>query len=99
MTRDRVSPETALAVFARDQGCMAPRLGGSYMDCAGRDGLEHVQDGYGRMGRRAKSDPAHLVTLCDGHREPGMKAGYVWCTDKVNRQAMREYVASVSALA
>ncbi len=95
--RDRVTPETALFVLQRDQGCMAPRLGGSFMDCAGRDGLEHVQDGYGRMGRRAPSDAAHLVTLCDGHREPGMKAGRVWCTTHENREAMREYLRSVTA--
>lgn len=94
---DRVTPEMALAVLTRDGGCMAPRLGGSFMDCAGRNGLEHVQDSYGRMGRRAPSDPAHLLTLCDGHREPGMKAGRVWCTDKVNRQAMRDYLLSVTA--
>jgi hypothetical protein len=95
--RDKVTPEVALFVLQRDQGCMAPRLGGSFMDCAGRDGLEHVQDGYGRMGRRAPSDAAHLVTLCDGHREPGMKAGRVWCTDKANRAAMREYLLNVPA--
>lgn len=97
MTRDRVTPAVALAVLKRDAGCVAPRLGGSFMDCAGRDGLEHVQDSYGRMGRRAASDAAHLVTLCDGHREPGMRAGRVWCTDKANRQAMRDYLIAVNA--
>ena len=62
------------------------------MDCFGRDRLEHVQDGYGRMAKRAESDAAHLVTLCEGHTEPGMRAGYVWATDKANRDRCREYL-------
>ncbi len=95
MSTDHVTADVALQVFKRDHGCMAPRLGGSFHDCAGRDGLEHVQDSYGRMGRRAPSDAAHLVVLCDGHREPGMKAGYVWCTAKENREAMRDYLADL----
>jgi len=95
--RDKVTPETALYVLQRDAGCVAPRLGGSYLDCAGRNRLEHVQDNGGRMGRRAPSDPAHLVTLCEGHTEAGMRAGYVWATDKANRQAMRDYLAGVTA--
>lgn len=76
---------------------MAPRLGGSYHDCWGRVGLEHVKD-EARLGKRAASDPAHLVSLCEGHREPGMKAGRVWCTSKENREAMRDYLATVNAV-
>jgi hypothetical protein len=49
------------------------------------------------MGRRASSDPAHLVTLCEGHTETGMRGGYVWATDRKNREAMREYLRSVTA--
>ena len=94
---DKVTPAMALEVFARDQGCVAPRLGGSTMDCWGRNRIEHVQDGYGRMGRRAPSDVGHLVTLCEGHTETGMRAGYVWATDRVNRQAMRDYLSAVNA--
>jgi hypothetical protein len=91
---DRVTPEVAAFVIARDHGCVAPRLGGTIMDCWGRNRLEHVQDGYGRMGRRASSDPAHLVVICEGHSEPGTRAGYCWATDRANRQAMRDYLAS-----
>ncbi len=97
MTRDRVTQEVALFVLGRDAGCIAPRLGGTTMDCFGRNRLEHVQDGGGRMGRRAPSDPAHLVTLCEGHTETGMRAGYVWATDRKNREAMREYLRGVTA--
>ncbi len=95
MTRDTVSNEVALFVLQRDQGCVAPRLGGSTMDCWGRNRLEHVKD-EPRMGRRAPSDPEHLVTLCEGHTEPGMKAGRVWCTDRKNREAMRRYLEEVA---
>jgi hypothetical protein len=91
----RVSKEMAAAVFTRDgYACVAPLLGGSSMDCWGRNRLEHVQDGYGRMGLRAKSDMAHLATLCEGHTEPGMRGGYVWCTDARNRERLREYLRS-----
>jgi hypothetical protein len=63
------------------------------MDCWGRNRLEHVQDGGGRMGRRAPSDERHLVTLCSGHTEEGMRGGRVWCTDRANRNAMRDYLS------
>ena len=94
--RDRVSPELALAVLRRDGGCVAPRLGGSFMDCWGRNRIEHVK-AEPRMGKRAEARMDRLVTLCEGHTEPGMKAGYVWATDKGNRQAMRQYLVEVNA--
>jgi hypothetical protein len=65
------------------------------MDCWGRNRLEHVKRDL-RMGRRAESVPECLVTLCEGHTEPGMRGGYVWCTDKQNRIAMREYLRTVA---
>jgi hypothetical protein len=90
---DRVSAELALAVFRRDIGCVAPRLGGSSHDCWGRNRIEHVKL-EPRMGKRAEPRMDRLVTLCEGHTEPGMRAGYVWCTAKENREAMREYLRS-----
>lgn len=36
-----------------------------------------------------------LGTLCEGHSEPGMKAGYIWATDRVNREAMRRHLLEV----
>jgi hypothetical protein len=91
--RDAVTPPVALFVFDRDQGCAAPRLGGSFLDCAGRNGLEHVKH-EPRMSKRAPSCPCSLLTLCDAHREPGMKAGYVWCTDADNRERCRDHLAA-----
>ena len=84
---DRVTPERAVEVFTRDGDCLAPRLGGSVMDCWGRNRIEHVKL-RSRLGRRG----VLLGTLCEGHSEPGMRAGYVWATDAVNRRAMREYL-------
>ena len=87
-----MTAELALAVFTRDQGCVAPRLGGSYLDCWGRNRIEHVK-AEPRMSKRAEPCLCRLVTLCEGHTEPGMRAGYVWCTDKANREACRTYLA------
>ncbi len=89
--RDPVTPEMRLRVFRRDGGCVAPRLGGSAMDCFGQLTLEHVKDEL-RLGIRAPSDEAHLVTLCEGHTENGRRAGYQWNTAKPNRIAVRAYL-------
>lgn len=88
--RDPVTPAQAAAVFARDGGCLAPRLGGTAMDCWGRLRIEHVKR-EPRMGRRGDL----LGTLCQGHTEDGARAGYCWATDARNRQAMREYLLAI----
>jgi hypothetical protein len=90
----RVPAALAVAVLQRDNGCVAPRLGGSYHDCWGRNRIEHVKS-EPRMGVRAESRLDRLLTLCEGHTEPGTKAGYCWATDKRNRYAMREYLLSL----
>ena len=88
---DKVSPELHDAVIARDgYSCLAPRLGGSVMDCWGRLRIEHVKR-EPRMGKRGDL----LGTLCEGHTEPGMRAGYVWCTDAENRRRMREHLIAL----
>ena len=84
--RDPVTPTTALAVFARDGGCLAPRLGGSELDCGGRLTLDHVKD-QPRMGKRAPSDMAHLATVCENHHH---WSG--WATS--HRPALRSYLAA-----
>ena len=60
------------------------------MDCWGQLRIEHVKR-EPRLGKRGDL----LGTLCEGHTEPGMRAGYVWCTDARNRQAMREYLIAL----
>ena len=81
-------------VLTRDNGCVAPRLGAS-LTCHGRITLAHVKDAP-RMGVRAESGAGigrrHLVSICEGHAEPGMKAGYIWVTDAVSIGLMRRYL-------
>jgi hypothetical protein len=72
------------------------RLGEDPADCAGRLTLEHVKSAL-RMGKRAPSDMAHLVALCEGHTEGGARAGYQWNTDKRNRERVRAYLEGVTA--
>jgi len=72
--------------------CIAPVLDRSQSGlCWGRITMEHVKDEL-RMGVRAKSDSAHLVSLCQGHTEDGRRAGYQWNSAKVNREKVREYL-------
>ncbi len=95
MTRkDPVTPELRIALFERDGSCIAPLVGGSANDCFGRSTIEHVKSDL-RMGVRAASDLEHCVVLCEGHSENGRRAGYQWNTAKPNRDAVREYLASV----
>lgn len=88
---DKVSPEERLYVLKRDDGCIAPRLGGTEMDCWGRITLAHVKE-EPRAGVRAESDRKHLVSICQGHMEDGMRGGFVWVTNAENIAAMRDYL-------
>ena len=86
---DPVTPEVAEAVLRRDfRGCVAQRIAIvtlSRIDaCDGRVTLDHVRD-EPMMGKRAPSDPQHLVTLCWHHHLDG------WATS--NRPALRAYLA------
>ena len=85
----------ALYVFARDGGCIAPRLGGSAEDCWGRLTIEHVKAEL-RAGVRAESIPSRMVTLCQGHTEDGRKAGFQWNTNAENRALVRAYLEAVN---
>lgn len=77
---DKVTPELVEYLARRDGGCVAP-LVDPRLDtlCTDKWGtvmartdprcwtIEHVHEGYGKMGDRAKSDPLHTVILCSGH--------------------------------
>ena len=89
MRRDPVTATVALAVLRRDQGCVAVTLGESPERCAGRITLDHVKD-QPRMGKRAPSDEAHLVSLCEQHH---LWTG--WATS--HRPELREYLRRVAA--
>ena len=91
LRRDPVTPALRLAVFERDQGCVAPRVcgcAGEEDPCSGRLTLDHVKD-QPRMGKRAPSDMAHLVTLCAHHHLEGS-----WATS--HRPELRRYLAEVT---
>ena len=81
-------------MFERDDGCVAPRLGGSAMDCWGRDTIEHVKKEL-RAGKRAEPEMGCLVTLCEGHTEPGARGGVSWNATKANRELVRAYLEIV----
>lgn len=57
--------------------CLAPVLDPTQSGmCSGPSTLDHVKD-HPMMGRRAPSDPAHLVTLCYWHHiESGWATGH-----------------------
>jgi hypothetical protein len=86
--RDPVTPEVALTVLRRDSGCVAVSLGEPPSDCGGRLTLDHVRDHAAMGGRRAPSDPAHLISLCWHHHLDG------WATS--HRPALRLYLAQVN---
>lgn len=98
--RDPVTPEVYAAVMRRDGYCVATRLDPTCGPCRDKWGgyiaphdergaqLDHIHHGYGKMGVRAPSDPAHLVRLCAGHHLGG------WATS--HRAALRAYLAEVT---
>lgn len=84
--RDPVSPEVRILVLSRDGGCVAVLLGEDPAGCRGRLTLDHVKD-EPRMGKRAPSDPRHLVSLCEHHHLDGWATGH--------RPLLREYLRGV----
>lgn len=93
--RDPVTPEVALEVFTRDGECVAVKLGADPATCAGRLTLDHIHEQMGVGKRRAKSDLAHLVSLCEGHTERGARGGYQWNT--AHRSELRAYIQEANA--
>lgn len=89
MTRaDAVTGTVREDVFARDgYACVAPRLG-AVDECRPPLTLDHIQDGYGRMGKRAPSDTAHLVSVCWHHHLDG------WAT--AHRPELRDYIKAAN---
>ncbi len=89
MRRDPVTPELRQAVLLRDGGCVAARLSHFLRgQCSGRLTLDHVKD-QPRMGKRAPSDMAHLVALCERHH---LWSG--WATS--HRPELRRYLEQVN---
>ena len=89
--KDPVTAELRQAVFERDRGCVAGQFIGSPVQavmCRGPLTLDHVKS-EPRMGVRAPSDMAHLVTLCTWHH---LESG--WATS--HRPELRAYLEGVN---
>lgn len=97
---DPVTPAVRSTVLQRDGECVLFKRDRSHVcrDAFGRPhapfalsllSLEHVHDGYGMTGKRAPSDPAHLVAMCH--------AANVAVPSKDVREWCREYLARVTA--
>jgi hypothetical protein len=93
--RDAVTLEVRAEVFARDRQCVLAIYDAAHQcydvwgnahasDDVPRLTLEHVKDRL-RMGKRASSDPLHLVVLC-GFRNS------IRPLTKVERSWVREYL-------
>lgn len=90
-----VGPMAAKLAMRKVTICVAPLIDRSQWEtCSGRSTLDHIKTDL-RMGKRAPSDPDHLVSLCEGHTEAGAKAGYQWNT--AHRAELRDYLARVRA--
>lgn len=97
--RDPVKPEVRSMVILRDGTCILYRLDLAHI-CRDKWGeqhnphdlerltIEHVKD-QPRMGKRAPSDPGHLVAMC--------WQGNVGVPSKTQRAAIRAYLESRAA--
>jgi hypothetical protein len=57
--------------------------------CSGRYTIDHVNE-YAMRGKRAPSDLAHMVMLCEHHHLDYYEGGRNWATS--HRQELREYL-------
>lgn len=105
---DPVTPEVREIVIARDRHemrlvapnlrivCVAPIIDQSQIGlCWGRTTLDHIKP-EPRMGPRARSIPEQLVSVCQGHSEDGMRAGYQWNT--AHRPELRDHLARTTRI-
>jgi hypothetical protein len=64
-----------------------------YGQCWGRWRIEHVKS-EPRLAKRAEPDMDHLMALCQGHTEDGMRGGHIWAT--AHRDEERDYIAKAN---
>ena len=76
-------------IVGADPVCVAPLLDENAGPCGGWTTLDHIQSGYGRMGKRAASDAEHLVSICSRHH---LETG--WATS--HRPELRIYLSGVN---
>jgi hypothetical protein len=92
---DKIPPELAAYIIARDEMCLAARLDPETHRCRTRFGtvhraddphflrLAHVKD-HARLGKRAEPDKWHLTLECDEANNEGWSSA--------NRQRERDYI-------
>lgn len=96
--RDQAGRRASVTSFYRGATKTIPGCVAAFLDphtsgpCWGRLTLDHIKT-EPRMGKRAESDPGHLVSLCEGHTENGARAGHQWNT--ANRHLLRRYLSTV----
>lgn len=91
-----VSAELHATVLRRDRVCFVHRFDSAHV-CRDQWGqpqhpsanltVDHVNDGGGKMGKRAPDDARHLVAMCAGANIAG--------PSRAIRQAEREYLAGL----
>lgn len=88
----------AMAMFkaAKENPCVAQTVDPlDSGNCSGRLTLDHIhRHAGGTKGKRAPSDPEHLVTLCALHHlGEGDKGGRIWAL--ANRPKLRAYLSAI----
>jgi|ERR1041385_832171 hypothetical protein len=94
--RERLDPLTAARMASQgDLPCVAWVIEGGPIVCGPTKSwrLDHVQENYGRAGRKAEDQEDRLVSLCEVHDERGMKGGAQWNTS--HREDERRYLESL----
>lgn len=85
-----IPPRIRVAVYERDQGCVAARAGITAGSCAGNIELDHVR-GSGGMGMKSRSTSDNLVMLCGTHHLLKTEHG------RLIRPLLLDYLARVNA--
>ena len=83
-----IPPDTRLAVYQRDKGCIGPTVG-MITPCAGSLELDHVRASHG-MGMKSETTVQNLVTLCSLHHRMKTADGRKW------RPRLLEYLERVA---
>ena len=81
----RIPASVRAEVYARDQGCVGPRVGMAG-ECAGHVDLDHVRSS-GALGKKSRSTADNLVSLCnETHHRLKTNEGRKW------RPALLDYI-------
>jgi hypothetical protein len=71
-----------MAAYARDQGCLGPRVG-MPGPCAGQVELDHIR-ASGAVGKKSRSTLDNAASLCGTHHRLKTNAGRTWRTPLID---------------